>query len=163
MVTMEIGANNPAKPRHARSAFMGLVQWLLIVVIFAVVGPVVGTIVIAVLLGLIQGTASGLAQIPLTVIAGLISGGSYVFGGVPAAIAGVMIGIKQAWFGGAGWLFALVIGGLVGVGLEIFVHGASIKADHSGLIGVLLVVATVSTLACWRIVTTWSFVREANP
>jgi hypothetical protein len=160
---MEPGANNPAKPRHARSAFMGFVQWLLIVVIFAVVGPVVGTVAIAILLGLIKGTASGLAQIPLVVIAGLITGASYVFGGIPAAIAGVMIGIKQAWFGGAGWLFALVIGALVGAGLEICVHGASIKAGNSNLVGIFFVVATLSTLACWRIASTWSFVREANP
>ena len=163
MVTMEPGANTPGKPRYAPSAFERSLQLLLIVVTFAVVGPVVGTIVIAVLVGLKNGTAYGLWQIPGSIMLGLFTGAAYVLGGMPAAVAGMLIGIKQAWFGSVGWLYALGTRALVGLGTEMYFHWPSITAGNTGMDGLLFVVATLSTLACWRIVTTWSFIREANP
>ena len=160
MVRMESGPIRPAAPRYAPSVSMRLVQLLLIVLIFTLVGPVVGTIVITTMMGLISGTASG---IPGAIILGLLTGAAFVLGAVPAAIAGALIGLKQAWFGGSGWRFALGAGALVGLGQEIHVHGGFIPAGNERFIGVPFVVCTVSTLACWRVVKTWSFLREANP
>lgn len=142
---------------------MRLVGFLVILVVFAVVGPMVGTIVIAILLGLIGGTMHWIAQIPGLIVFGVGTGAAHVFGGIPAVAAGIVIGIKQGWFGGADWWFALGTGALVGIAIEVFLRSWFVTAGYTGLDGMLFAAATLSTLACWRIVKAWSFVREANP
>ena len=160
---MESAANNRGAPRYSPSAFMGFLQLLLIVVVFAVVGPVVGTIVIATLKGLIDGSLYGLAEIPGSIILGLVTGAGHAIGGLPAAVAGLMVGIKQAFGGGAGWRFALCVGVLIGIPVGLVFRDLGAMAGPARAIGAFCIVTTLSTLACWRIVSTWSFVREANP
>ena len=163
MVDVDSLAQNPGTLRSGPSASRRLVGFLLILAVFAVVGPLVGTIVVAVFLGLIGGTARWIAQIPGLIILAVVTGTAHVLGGIPAVVAGIIIGLKQGWFGGAGWLFALGAGALVGLGTEIVLHESLIAAGGSGLVGMFFAAATLSTLACWRIVKAWSFLREANP
>jgi hypothetical protein len=159
MVRIEVGAANPGTPRHAPSAFMRSVKLLLIVVTFAVLGPVVGTIVFVAELCLRDVAPLGYQWVFSSGFKGLVTGMSHFIGGIPAAIAGVMIGIKEVWFGGAGWLFALGVGALAGTGLEFLVT----RLPHERLSpdGSLFVVATLSTLACWGMMKT--FVNKADP
>jgi hypothetical protein len=163
MVTMEPRPNDPELQRHAPRALMRFVQLLLIVVVFAVIGPLVGTIVVAAWFGLIGGTLHWIAQIPGIIIFGVVTGAAHMLGGIPAVVAGILIGIKQGWFGGVGWLFALGAGALVGMGTEVVLLVLSGPSGNSGLDGMFFAAATVSTLACWRIVKAWSYVREAHP
>ena len=142
---------------------MGFVQFLLIVVIFAVVGPVAGTIVAAIWLGLIGGTLHAMAQIPGVIFFAVITGMAHMLGGIPAVVAGILIGIKQSWFGVVDWVFALGAGALVGIGTEIVLHALLKLSSNAGVDGMFFAAATVATLACWRLVKSWSFVREANP
>src|SRR5689334_2958883 len=124
MVRMETVAKTPDAPPQGLDAFGRGVVLLLIVVTFAVLGPVIGTVVFVVHMGVVAGPPVGLGWTAGTVAMGLLTGISHVVGGVPAAIAGVMIGIKQVWFGGAGWLFALGVGALVGIVLELLLNRA---------------------------------------
>jgi hypothetical protein len=148
---METVAKNPDSPPHGLDAVGRSIVLLLIVVTFAVLGPVIGTVVFVVHMGLVAGTPTGLKWIAATVAMGLLTGLSHVIGGIPAAIAGVMIGIKQIWFGGARWLFALGVGALVGAGLALVLNRGSMHGRPS-LAGSLFVVATLSTLACWGMI-----------
>ncbi len=159
---MENGASASPKPRQAPGVFMLLARLLLIVVIFAVVGPVVGTVVVAIVTGPIIDPPHWLTQIPFLVIIGLGTGAAFAVGGVPAVIAGGFIGIKHLWFRGAGWRFALGVGVLVGAWLEYLMHRSLILGEGE-LIGLFTAASALATLACWRIVKSWSFLREADP
>ena len=126
-----------------------------ILLIFVTIGPVVGTIVLGLLMALSAGSLAEVA--PTTVFLGLLTGISYLIGAIPAAIAGLAVGIKQVSFGGTGWRFALVTGMLVGL-TPLTVGGlATIRA----LVG-FMVITTLATLACWLIVRSWWLDRPGS-
>jgi hypothetical protein len=160
-VTMDAGANTPMRPSHEPSTFMRSVRLLLIVVIFAVVGPLVGTVSMAGV-GLIIYGLTWLNQISSVCITGVDTTGVCWVGAVPAVIAGGLIGIRHTWFGGAGGLFALGVGVLVGAGLEFLVYRSAILGDKDEFTGLFLATVTLSTLVCWRIVEPLSFLRGAH-
>ena len=126
----------------------------LVLLIFVVIGPAVGTIMAVPLIMLNSGSLSEISQI-IWIIVGLAFGGlwvGYFFGGIPAALAGLIIGIKEVYFGGAGWPFVLGVGALVGI--APIVHFSKLPASASNWkvdIG-LCVVTTLSTVACWSII-----------
>ena len=160
---MDAGANTHMRPSHEPSTLMLFVRLLLIVGIFAVVGPMVGTVIIAIVVGPIIYGPIWLTQIPSVFIIGVETTGVCVVGAVPAVIAGGLIGIKHAWFGGAGWLFALGVGVLVGAGLEFLIHRSLILGDADESVGLFVATVTLSTVVCWRFVNSWPFLREAHP
>jgi len=160
VVNMKIVAKNPDPPPQGLDAFGRSAMLLPIVVTFAALGPVIGTVAFVVHTGVVAGPPVGLRWMAATVSMGLLTGISHVVGGIPAAIAGVMIGIKQVWFGGARWPFALGVGALVGIVLELLLNRTFVH-ERPSLVGSLLVVATVSTLACWAMIKI--FATRANP
>jgi hypothetical protein len=143
---------------------MRVVEFVLIAMTFALLGPFVGTIAVATGIGLVALAHSSDALALLLILPVIILGFGvgYLVGTIPAVIAGAVVGIKQVWFGGAGWLFALGAGALAGIAVEIYWHeilnhGAAIDLP----VGLLFIVALFSTIACWSMIKT--FVRKANP
>jgi hypothetical protein len=133
---------------------------VLIVLIFMLVGPGVGTIVIAILKGLTDGSWAAIAEIPASIFLGLVLGVGHSIGGIPAAVAGLIVGIKQVYFGGAGWPFALSAGVLVGIPLALFFGNPAVMGGNTKVLTEFCVVTTLSTLACWWVVKSWFVDRE---
>jgi hypothetical protein len=137
-----------------------------ILLVFVAIGPIVGTIVLALLIALTSGSLAAADSALVMVFLGLVSGLSHVIGGIPAAIAGLAVGIKQVRFGGAGWRFALIAGMLVGLAPLIFAHPSTTReAMNAAAIGTLvgyMIITTLSTLACWSIVRSWWLVRAGS-
>lgn len=131
-----------------------------VLLVFLLLGPPIGALTFILSVGAIgqvtTGDLSGLAWIGLfALIYGVPI--SYLIGGVPAGIAGLILGVGRAWLGWAGWRYALAVGALVGVGVfvatgqPIFPNsGAQGPAIHSNLL--LAATCFVATLICWRIV-----------
>ncbi len=129
------------------------------VLLFVAIGPPVGAMFFMMLVAL-----SGLGR--NADLAGLLWIGlfsliyavplSYLFGALPAAASGVLVGLKRDLTGHAGWRFAVVAGTAVGIGLLV-VSGQPIKATAgegeawppSNLI--LAATCLFSTLVCWSI------------
>jgi hypothetical protein len=150
---VERGTGTAELPRYTPSLGTRSLQVLACVMVYIVVGPVVGTITIAILKGLTDGSLYGLAQIPGSILLGLVTGTSHAIGGIPAAIAGLLVGIKQAFGGGAGWRFAICIGVLVGIPLAFLFPVAMLGVAK--VLGEFCIVTTLATLACWRITRSW--------
>jgi hypothetical protein len=125
-----------------------------ILLIFVTIGPVVGTIVLGLLMAL---SAGSVAAVAATVFLGLVSGISHLIGAIPAAIAGLAVGVKQVSFGGTGWRFALVTGMLVGLTPLTVGRPATIR----DLVG-FMIITTLATLACWSIVCSWWLDRPGS-
>jgi hypothetical protein len=137
-------------------ADQGLVEVLRIFLIFLLIGPLIGTIVFTVLYMTANiGTLgmSGLLGAPQIIILGLLTGASYVLGGIPAAIAGLIVAIKNVYFGGIGWRSTLGTGLSVGIALGIFAVFVMHDAGHFALL--LGITAMLSTLACWCLAKRW--------
>jgi hypothetical protein len=90
---------------------------------------------------------------------------AYLLGAVPAAVAGLLVGLCKEWMGRAPWWSALAIGIVVGVAFTHFLERppASSPAprapvDH-GFRLLLVVTNVVPTMLCWWIVRNW-FVRK---
>jgi len=153
MVAMTAGGKDPATKVSAPGALMRVVELLLIALTFGLFGPAVGAIGMMVVVGagLGSGPTVAMAAFAITVLMIIPAlGVGYFIGAIPSVVAGVLIGIKQVWFGGAGWLFALATGAVVGMGLEIYWrepldHGARKILGGGWLFGI----AIFSTLVCW--------------
>jgi hypothetical protein len=155
---VEQGADMGGVPRREPGLGMHVPT---IVLMFALIGPLVGTVVLAVLLAFVSAWDFWVHGLPIRILemlgiifAGPATGASYIAGGVPAAVAGLIVGIKIAYFGGASWRFVLGAGVLVGIALEVFVAIFIAPYEH-GLLAMTCVVTTLSSLACWRMVTSW--------
>jgi hypothetical protein len=123
-----------------------------IVIVFVVVGPPVGflTFLIASSPSDAMDTLTTLWSPPYFVV--LIGGiaMSYVFGGGPLALAGLVVGIRQAYFGPGTWWIALATG--VPVQLANFP-----SSDFSFTPAVLILSCVAPTLLCWLLVSGWYF------
>jgi hypothetical protein len=92
----------------------------------------------------------------------------YTVGLVAAAAAGLMIGVKEAYFGGTGWAFALVVGVLVGLSPELVRCGPWANgwyllppdAYRYNLI-IFIITCVLTTLVC-RWMVRWCFVRPTG-
>jgi hypothetical protein len=137
-----------------------------IVLTFVALGPPIGFFVTWSLLVIVarpenaSATSTDLLAVPIILL--LIMPFAYLYGVVPAALAGLAIGIKQAFFGRTTWPMALGVGLLVGV---IFLEGFDIigprgvfrptRYDGSPipeLPGILILTCVVPTMLCWALV-----------
>lgn len=91
-----------------------------IVLLFLVAGPPIGAVSLFLLIGL-GGLADGadLSGLGWIGLFGLIYGAplSYLIGAPPAAAAGVLVGVRQAWWGRVAWPYAGLAGLVTGLGL----------------------------------------------
>jgi hypothetical protein len=102
-----------------------------ITLIFVAAGPIIAAVIGIGLITLIYaathdvGSPSALAQLwqAAVVFVAIAAIAGYTVGLVPAVAAGLMMGVKEAYFGGAGWAFALVVGVLVGLSPELVRFG----------------------------------------
>jgi hypothetical protein len=82
----------------------------------------------------------------------------YWFGAGSTAVAGLAIGIKQAFFGPTTWWMALGMGFVAGVVLvENLEGGFDFDRDHAGPYAVLILTCVVTIMLCWRMVRNWYF------
>jgi hypothetical protein len=133
---------------------------LSIVVIFALLGPPIGAIVlfsaIAVMSFGISDPKGTAAVILFALIYGIIF--SYFIGTVPAALAGLAVGLWQTFIGRVPWFVALAIGVVAGLGLAAFSGEAPSTLDDNAIDWyrpLLVLVCLVPTMLCWAIVRSW--------
>jgi hypothetical protein len=82
----------------------------------------------------------------------------YWFGAGPAAVAGLAIGIKQAFFGPTSWWMALGMGFVAAVVLvENLDGGFDLAPDHAAPHAVLILACVVPIMLCWMMVRNWYF------
>ena len=84
-----------------------------------------------------------------------MTGTGYAIGGIPAGLAGLMVGIKQAFVGPVGWRFALFAGVVIGIPLALVFRDAAATMGIGKVLVEFCIVTTLSTLACWRITRPW--------
>lgn len=130
-----------------------------VLAIFLIVGPPAGAVAFFVGMGLYavvqSGDAAGLAWVPLF---GIIYGVplSYLIGAIPAAIAGLILGVSAALSYRPGLLFATATGLAVGVGLvaaggrPILATTMQNPADSVSSLP-LLGTCVAATLVCWML------------
>lgn len=142
--------------------------------IFAVAGPPIGTVVfmlVTAVIGMGRGVdVAGLSWVALfSLIYGVPFG--YLIGVMPALASGLLVGVRQAWFGPAPLWFAVAAGILVGVGFLIATgrplwHAADAETDPAQFSALIVLTTTLATLCCWAMVRHWHLVppgRERAP
>lgn len=133
---------------------------LAVLIVFVLVGPPVGALVFFLTIALLgMGQNIDLAGLGWIGLFALIYGVpfSYLIGIGPAAVAGLAIGIRDAFFRKATWAFAILTGLGVGIGLLVMSGQQLIPPTVSGTEyptsnPVLLVTCFLSTMICWFIV-----------
>jgi hypothetical protein len=144
----------PARPAHP------IRRLAAIALIFLVVGPPIGAILMVGGTELVRVGSVGetrelfrwIVKYPV-----LIFGMGYVIGGLPAVFAGLLVGARQVFYGGATWLWALASGLAAGVALVAFLFvSVGSRSDDMHLISpqsaAVLLVCVLPTFACWAIV-----------
>jgi hypothetical protein len=135
-----------------------------VVIVFVVIGPPVGAIV---LVGLVEGLdrygypdLEGLDRHWVTLFDLILAVPvSYWYGTMPAAAAGLVIGVRQVFFGRATWPMALATGFVVALavldrsGQHPF---AAMPGNRSFPASAIVMLAClVATMACWGLVRNW--------
>jgi hypothetical protein len=138
---------------------------LAIVMVFALTGPPFGLITLIASAPFRPGsslsavTPAGLWRMLVESVSAIPF--AYLLGVVPAAAAGLLIGICKEWMGRAPWWMALIVGIIVGVGFIWFMEQrppssrAPAAAVDSGLRVMMLLANVVPTMLCWWIVQNW--------
>jgi hypothetical protein len=137
-----------------------------IVLVFVVAGPPIGGFALLLFSASLSVIDPGLPGSELTMpqlgLVLTIIFFSYVFGAGPAALVGLAIGIKQAFFGPTTWWLALLLGLVAGA---VFAErmGAMNFAPINGALFILTCV--VPTMLCWVVVRDWHLppASEAAP
>jgi len=159
-VTRAESLSAPVEPRLRQR----LLCFVSIVLVFMLVGPPIGALVFMLTVAL---TAMG----PNVDLAGLFWVGlfamiyavpvSYLIGVGPAAISGVVIGVRQAFFGPLSWWAAALIGLAVGVAMTVLAAQPLLPRaggeDSPATVPVMLVTCLAATFACWTLVRAWHF------
>jgi hypothetical protein len=135
---------------------------LAIVLIFVVVGPPVGGLVV------IYGSEIARLHSAADVSAvtrkfanavALIVGMSYLLGSLPAAAAGLLVGIRQAFYGTVTWPMALGIGLIVGAAFAVFVVISASRSGPASLFSapsaLMIAASVIATMVCWVCVRLW--------
>jgi hypothetical protein len=161
---------------------VGAITWL-----FVVFGPPIGGAVYfvwivggSVIVGLISAPKTGPMSGPhgalqiitaMAFIAVLIIPYSYLFGALPAALAGFIVGVAQIKFGQLPWAIVLLIGASVGT-FDVIIYeklpgllfGPAIKPETPSILGALILCATctIATFVCWRVVRNW-YTEQLSP
>ncbi len=135
-----------------------------IVLVFVVVGPLVGgpafmlLMRVAAAFGVLGPLRPEFLAPPSEVfLTGILFG--YVFGAGPVAVAGLAIGIKQAFFGPTSWWMALAAAFLTSV---ILIESLVDDLASSNFFAVLILSCVVSVLMCWMMVRDWYFAASAK-
>jgi hypothetical protein len=127
------------------------------------IGVAVGGLVIAIFQGTLNFEAArALLMFALLGIAGMPY--SYVFGIIPAGVAGLLIGALQVRYGRLNWLIVLAIGACVGIAYSVALKNVlqfrlvpptippnETISEH----GVDILLCVVTTFLCWRVVKHW--------
>jgi hypothetical protein len=137
---------------------------LVIMLVFILLGPPIGTMVLmlaSVLQGLVTNAGlQGLTWTDLSVIIYVVPF-AYMVGVLPAAAAGFLVGLWQAFKGPASWWGAAAIGVLVALGFLAATGQPIINPKEYGVARdqtwLAIVVCVGPTLACWAIVQNWHF------
>lgn len=123
--------------------------------VFAIVGPPIGGLmVIGAIASQIAGEfGSDAGGLTVTFAAMLIWGWwvSYPLGILPALAAGVAVGLKRIWGGGAGIVFTLGIGLVIGAVWAFGFMDAGTEPAMRNLAPAIIAASVVATLACWLI------------
>jgi len=135
-----------------------------ILLVFLFVGPPVGALAFMLSIALIgMGLKVDLAGLSWIGLFALIYAVplSYFIGVGPAAVGGLMVGIRQAFYGPIRWPFAVLIGISIGVGVMIL-SGKSMPfgltdTEHPDYLPVMVITCLTATMVCWAIVRTWHF------
>jgi hypothetical protein len=136
-----------------------------IVAVFIAVGPPVGALAFILSTALIgMGMKVDLAGLTWIGLFALIYAVplSYMIGVLPAGAVGLLVGIRQAWFGAISWPFALGIGLAAGAALLLLSGQPVIPRAGSDTVQpvhmpILFATCLSATLACWAIVRKWVF------
>lgn len=144
--------------------------------VFVAAGPIIASAIGIALITLIyaatHGVASQSALVQLwqsaVVFVAIAAIAGYTVGIAPAAAAGLMIGVKEAYFGGAGRVFAPVVGLLVGLSPELVRFGPWANGwyllssdDYRHNLIMFCITCAPTTLVC-RWMVRWFFVRPAK-
>jgi hypothetical protein len=160
-----MGARSQSYPILSSAAKVGSITGL-----FMVLGPLIGAGIWVVLIAggaLIVGPMPpGLLQ-TITYMAFLVSMAlpfGYIFGLLPASLAGIVIGVTQITFGQLHWTIVLLIGAGVGIcdvmiqqKLTSLLSVPGIKPQGPNLLGVMISCAmcAIATCVCWLVVRDW--------
>jgi len=135
-----------------------------VLLVFVFVGPPVGALAFMLTTALVgMGAKVDLAGLSWIGLFALIYAAplSYLIGAGPAAIGGLVVGIRQAFFGPVTWPIALLVGAGLGIGF-LLMSGQSLSSVLSSIEQrdyLLIMVATclAATMVCWSIVRNWHF------
>ncbi|MBB5752609.1 hypothetical protein [Prosthecomicrobium pneumaticum] len=128
-----------------------LLGFLVTLAVFALLGPPIGglVIIVALFLGLSNGMSEPEHVAAIIVVLAASWWMAYPLGVVPALLAGLAIGLKRLWGGGAGLVFTLATG--LFIGLVIAFGVADLGGDpalHDLAIGIVAG-STIATFFCW--------------
>lgn len=133
-----------------------------IVMIFVVIGPPVGAMAFMLSTAVIaMGSKVDLVGLSWIGLFALIYAAplSYFIGAGPAAVGGLVFGIRQAFFGPVKWFVAALIGVGLGIGFLVM-SGHSLPSmltdsEQPEYVPVMVVTCLAATMACWAIVRGW--------
>jgi hypothetical protein len=156
-----------AVPRTGPSAAARIGRLIAIVLVFVVLAPLFGALIWVALVAGIGPSPEWDGVDPdrhwLTLL-GLIYAVpmSYYFGAAPAAVAGLVIGVTQAFVGRAGWPLALGTALVVAIAvLERSGELASLRSPDQDPFpeypAVMILTCLVPTMLCWGLVRGWYF------
>jgi hypothetical protein len=139
-----------------------LLRVIAVVLVFVLIGPPVGALILLLTVAAFNMADPDLAGLSWVAIFALLYGVpvSYLFGALPAATAGLLVGLWQNFVGRPSWLLALGVGLIVGVG---YLYGAghpppdaSAKEFEFWEYPPIFVLSCVGpTMLCWLIVRNW--------
>jgi hypothetical protein len=141
---------------------------LAIVLVFILCGPPVGALVFMLAVAVVgmgnQADLGGLTWVALFAIIYAIPFG-YLIGFTPALAAGLIVGVRQAFFGPATWWFALGAGLAVGVGFQLatgqpLLPPADTDMNMREQGPIMILTCACSTLVCWSLVRGWYFAQR---
>jgi hypothetical protein len=145
----------------APSEVTGLDRFLRIFIVFVLAGPPLGFVVLTLGFFLQKGTSVRFVELP-AVLTKLLPGlpFAYLFGILPAAAAGALIGAYKVAKGHVPWWVAFAIGTIVGVVFLYFMDrprspSAASNATDSGMKVLLILTNLLPTMLCWLIVRNW--------
>lgn len=135
-----------------------------IVLVFLFIGPPVGALAFMLTTALIgMGAKVDLAGLSWIGLFALIYAAplSYLIGAGPAAIGGLVVGIRQAFFGPVTWPMALLTGAGLGAGF-LLLSGQSLasvvsNSEQRDYLVIMVVTCLAATMVCWGIVRNWHF------
>jgi hypothetical protein len=168
----------PSAALHARPSPAARIGRLIaIVLVFVVLAPMIGALIWVALvagIGLPPDFDGSDPDRHWLTLLGLIYAVpmSYYFGAVPAAVAGLVIGITQAFVGRAGWPLALGTALVVAVAVlqrsgQLSLVGAPDQSPFPEYPAIMILTCLVPTMLCWVLVRGWYFAppsaRDAKP